>query len=447
MEKKAKYLLILLLGLGFALRVWRLRELMGFDYDQEVAAQVVERIRSGDLTLIGQETSTPGIFIAPGYYYFLAGFSWLFRGDPVSAGVMVSLISILTMIVLFLLVRERHNTRAALFALAIYATSARINFYDRTTAPSNPLLFASVLSLYLLRLIRRGATWATPVLTVIVAFAVLHLHPSAVGLIPLILVLWKLWRLPRPTREQTMQGVALALLVASPLILFELRHQFLISKNLLATLGTKGDQAYAAPFKLLLLLRVQFELLASLIAVGKAAVFPALTILIVWSKRASDDKAFLISWLLLPPLVLSFWTRHIPEYYLLISLPAWIFILASLISQTWNRPARGLAIILVSLIVAPNLLAVSRQSNPLGLKNKMAAIEYISRTSGGQAAVSFDTDLGQDSGFRYLAASSGLRLADDDHPPTHTIVVPPDRRLASGREVIFGGVKVIESVR
>src|SRR3990170_7564978 len=132
MAKKEKLLLIILIVLGFFLRVWRLSDLMGFDYDQEVAMEAVERILSGKLTLIGQQTSIGGVFIGPGYYYLLALFYWLFGKDPIGWGVMVAMIAVATMTMLFLLTRKLFGKTTAFLALAIYATNARINFYDRT---------------------------------------------------------------------------------------------------------------------------------------------------------------------------------------------------------------------------------------------------------------------------------------------------------------------------
>lgn len=147
MEKK-RFLVPAIIVFGFFLRVWRLRELMGFDYDQEVAALAVNQILSGHLTLIGQEISIGGIFIGPGYYYLLSIFYFLFQGDPIGIGIMVATISLATMFALYKVTKELTNTPTAITALLIYATSSQINFYDRTTAPSNLIMLSSLLAIF-----------------------------------------------------------------------------------------------------------------------------------------------------------------------------------------------------------------------------------------------------------------------------------------------------------
>jgi 4-amino-4-deoxy-L-arabinose transferase-like glycosyltransferase len=181
MEKKRALFLIFLIGVGFFLRVWRLREMMGFDYDQEVAAFAVDRILTGKLTLIGQEISLGGIFIGPGYYYLLSLFYLIFNNDPIGIGFMVAIFSIATMAALFLVTRELDNEESALIALAIYTTSWQINFYDRTTAPSNLVMLATLSVLLILLKLRSGRNNLLPFLAVTVTFTAVHLHPQSAG--------------------------------------------------------------------------------------------------------------------------------------------------------------------------------------------------------------------------------------------------------------------------
>ncbi|MCH7952109.1 glycosyltransferase family 39 protein [Patescibacteria group bacterium] len=445
MEKKDKLLVTLLIGGGFFLRIWRLRELMGFDYDQEVAAFAVDRILSGKLTLIGQEISTGGVFIGPGYYYLLTVFYWAFGMDPIGAGVMVALISVATMAVLFVFTRELFDNKTAFIALLMYATSARINFYDRTTAPSNPLMLAGLLTLLLLWKMRRGRVWLLPLAIMTALIATVHLHPSAAVVLPLGAVLWIHWKLPRPSMAQVIASIAAATIVISPLILFDIRHDFLNSKGIIDTLKAPGNEAYAFPFKLLMTLRIQAENLASLFAVKKGfGIVLGLATMTYMMLSKRGRKRLLWLWILIPSVVFSFYTRHIPEYYFLSAFPALVIILASSVSKLSKNMPAILTALLVAIVVVPNLLGIIKSTNPYSLKHKWDTVNYIKKKAGRDAVVAFDTDVGLEAGFRFLLSQAEVRF-DSLEAPTHTIVIPPERRHAEGEETTFGGIKVIKS--
>ena len=75
---KKNYILLLTLAFGLFLRIYRLEELAGFDFDQEKAAfWIRDFLIHGKISLIGQEISTGGIFIGPLYFYLLSPFYFL----------------------------------------------------------------------------------------------------------------------------------------------------------------------------------------------------------------------------------------------------------------------------------------------------------------------------------------------------------------------------------
>lgn len=446
MAKKEKILLIFLIGLGFFLRVFRLRELMGFDYDQEVAALAVKSILSGKLTLIGQEISIGGVFIGPIYYYLLSFVYWVFRMDPIGAGVMVAIFSISTMLLLFLLTKELFNKSTAFLALLIFATNSQINFYDRTTAPSNLVLPITLLILYLLLKIRQGNIKLFSFLALILSTSIIHFHPILISLIPLSAILWKYWRLPKPSNFQILASLFAIVIVASPLLLFDLRHNFLNTKGVLTALKQSSNEAYFFPLKLLITLRIQAQNFASLFPIKNfslAIIILALLSFIKFSNKA--QKYFISCWILIPAVVFSFYSRHIPEYYLLPSLPAFIIIIAVLIEKIYKEYNKILAVTVMLIFILPNIQKIVTSYNPFSLFYKQQAIEFINTNAGEKAYVSFDTDLGLNAGLLFLLQNKDIKIADNHNSPTHTIIMPSERRISPGDEFIFGGIKVIKS--
>ena len=69
--------------LGFFLRAYKLPEMVGFDFDQEYAAEFAKTILTVfPVAMIGQGLSVQGLFMGPLYFYFLVPFFALTRMHP-----------------------------------------------------------------------------------------------------------------------------------------------------------------------------------------------------------------------------------------------------------------------------------------------------------------------------------------------------------------------------
>lgn len=446
MEKKTKLLILIFLVVGFFLRIWNLREIMGFDYDQEVAAFAVDKILSGKLTLIGQEISIGGVFIGPAYYYLLSFIYWLFNGDPIGVGYMVAVFSVFTMLLIFFVAKEIFGLKTALISLIFYATNAQINFYDRTTAPSNLIMLTSLVVVYLLLQVKKGKTGITPIIFLIISLATFHLHPSLIVLFPFVLVIFNLWQLAKPTLKQLLLIIIFSLITISPLILFDIRHQFINFQGLTSSISTPGNQAYAFIFKLLVIMRIQYENFASLFSLnGFNIVLSALSIFFFYKFVSLQQRKLIAIWLFIPLLVFSFYSRHIPEYYLLSSLPALILIISVVITKFSQKFNPIIVYSILSLVISTNIFKIFNSQNPFSLLYKQQTVEYLVSQGKEDVFVSFDADYGLQSGLNYLLKKQGIKLADSNNFPTHTIVIPHERRRSEENEIIFGGLKVIKS--
>ena len=76
---KKNWLIIIIIAVGMFLRSIQLEDRFSYGHDQDLASWFVKDVLiNGHLRLIGQETSTQGIFIGPLYYYLLIPFLYLF---------------------------------------------------------------------------------------------------------------------------------------------------------------------------------------------------------------------------------------------------------------------------------------------------------------------------------------------------------------------------------
>jgi len=81
--KKNNFILILILAIGLFLRSWHPLQLFQYGHDNDLSGWFVRDILfNHHLRLIGQETSSHGIFIGPYFYYLQIPFYLLTRLDP-----------------------------------------------------------------------------------------------------------------------------------------------------------------------------------------------------------------------------------------------------------------------------------------------------------------------------------------------------------------------------
>src|SRR5258708_39527082 len=91
------FILSIILIAGFFIRVYRLPQILGFYFDQGRDALVIwDLIHSHKFFLIGPTTGLAGIFRGPYYYYLIAPFYWLGRGDPVWPSVFFGLTTLIS---------------------------------------------------------------------------------------------------------------------------------------------------------------------------------------------------------------------------------------------------------------------------------------------------------------------------------------------------------------
>ena len=97
----------IILLISFVLRVFRVDQILGFYYDQGRDALVIwNLIYSHKFFLIGPTTGLAGVFRGPFYYYLIAPFYWLGKGNPVWPAVFLAFLSVAALGLMYYLARE-----------------------------------------------------------------------------------------------------------------------------------------------------------------------------------------------------------------------------------------------------------------------------------------------------------------------------------------------------
>ena len=254
-------LLCAILVTAFWTRVYRVMELMGFYYDQGRDGLVIWDLwHNHKPFLIGPITGLKGIFLGPFYYYLIAPFYLIGRGNPAYPAVFLSFTTVMAIFMLYVLGTKMHSRITGLIAATIAAFSYNIFTLSRWLSNPTPMLLLSTLLFWFLWEITIGEKkkiylfWVLAVLTIGVS---LHFESaSAVFYIPLFFVfsIWQRNKLP-PFKYILIAGMFF-LATLAPQILFNFRHDNLLFKNFLDLL--LGEKAFRGITKFILEERAKY---------------------------------------------------------------------------------------------------------------------------------------------------------------------------------------------
>src|SRR3989344_3218461 len=274
----SKLFLALIVCFGLFLSFYRVSELYGYGFDQERDYNTVKAIVvDHKFTLIGPRVvSSAGFFLGPFYYYLQVPFFILFRGDPLYGA---------------------YFTAAILWLTTANRTGWNVSFV--------PLFF--LLFVYFHK---------RPLLLTFIFFLSLNFHPQMIFLGPLWLHALTKHKL---SLRQIILLVFAAILPFLPLIVFDLRHDFINTRAALSFLNASGSaNAAVSPFRPLYSL-TQFSTSLELLFSGfHHNLFLTASLLLTLAIFVFRERRYFYFWLLpvLSILVLAFYRQRTwPEYY------------------------------------------------------------------------------------------------------------------------------------
>lgn len=432
---------------GIFLRYIHLEKTAYFNADQEDFAWTAVRIiQDYKPTLIGIKAGEFPIFIGPLMYYIYALFYLLFSWNPIGLSYFHLLVSVLTLSSVFFVATKLMGKTTGFLALFIYAFSFFFIDWDRRVWLPTLLIITSIWAFYSLAL----KQWYFLGFLLSLAF---QLHLTGLILWPIALFNWIIYR--QQFKFTTfVRGLILGLIGFIPVIIFDLRHNWLNVKGWLSLIQF-GHQ------KLDILDRLSF--LFNLTAGNALGILSftsdqfARTVLILmfvlWSLNLARHPAknYLLQrliwlWLVVPILVFLPLHISIPEYYLALTFPILLILIALGLCRLALTPL-GKIFVAVSLIffASVNLhqFFTENLEEIISLYHKKQLVNYIISTSKTtDFSVNYLTAPGYRYGFDYLFYQQIHSVPSDNHRPDFTIVVPWNYdQLPLSRK--FGGLGVI----
>lgn len=217
--------------------------LFGFDQGQNYI-RAYDIAVNHKLTLIGAEVGSgsagvPGLFHGPGFYYLLAFMLVLFKGDPYGGLVLMWIGGVVTLLLVFLTVRNMFGEKASLVSLFLVSIAPLIAPQSRFVW--GPHLASVLIVLYyffLYNIPKNPVIW-----TFATAFTAGLLYHFELALsVPLVLLAGVAVLYYRVFTKRVVLAAILALSLAyAPMILFEIRHGFMATKGVVKNITTKKE--------------------------------------------------------------------------------------------------------------------------------------------------------------------------------------------------------------
>jgi hypothetical protein len=453
---KKNWIFLIILTLGFSIRIIKAKQLFMYSHDQDLASWIIKDILvNKHLRLIGQETSVQGVFIGPIYYYLLIPFYLLFNFDPIGGIMMVTIISTFTILSLFLVFSSVFNKRTALIATLIYSISLSTVMGDREVVPTMPVIIWSIWYFYSLIQIAKGNQRIGFILSGVLLGLLWHLNLALILLIPLIPVALLISK-RKVIYKEALYGLVLLFLFSIPLILFEVRHNFIQTSSVVSSLAVGGGEFPGGMKKFDWIINIVsknvFNLFVGVSGFPAKYVLYALLIMFLFIilKKIIDWKVGLISFLWLFIYIVFFSVNSIipSEYYFNGMVVIWIAIFSLFMDyitkQTRYKYVGFLFLIFFGIY---NILKFANMNiNRSGYIERKQLVSYIKEDAEKHeypcVSVSYITDPGYDLGYRYLYWLENMHVNNPDSgSPVYSIVFPHSK--VNSIDVSFGALGLI----
>ncbi len=221
---------------GSFFRLWNFPNTLQFLGDQGRDALVALHIfKDHHFVLIGPVTSTGNMYLGPLYYYFMVPFLYLSYPSPLGPAYAIAALSIATIVLIYYLGKELIGERSAVIASVAFACSAAAVTYARFSWNPNPAPFVSIILIWASYRALVKNPWYFVLVSVCISILI-QLHYVTLLTIPAAGIIWlmTLWNIAHTPQKKwkvfffsTIISVLLFLSSLTPLVLFDLRHQFL----------------------------------------------------------------------------------------------------------------------------------------------------------------------------------------------------------------------------
>jgi len=444
-------ILVAIFIIAFALRTGFINTHLFFGPEQGIDFAVVKNIvLNHDLTLIGAKTDIQGIYHGPIYYYVSSIPFLISGGNPLFISIFLILLNCTTVLFLYLLGKNFKNVSTGVLSALIFAFSFNAIAYSRwlSTHPlAIPIVTLTFLFfVYFVKGNNKSLLWFSFFLGLLMQTEFLNIIFFGFATLLLVIIFFK--RFKKQNILYLIFNFLIAVGVAiGPFLLFDLRHNFLITNNL--SLLIKGEKGYYISFldSILNNFSAFFAAFSSTITPSQmffgALVFVISIIFIIKQVRKKEELYKIILIWITSPLLILLLTRHAAmEQFFVALIPAFILITALLLDKLFSI-SKKIGIIVIIVLIILNLTAwiknipvnnVFFQSTQPDLlySDQLTAIDNIYKYANGKTfdIQTYTIPYWSQQGWEYLFWSYGYKkykyMPMKDNPELLFVIVQDD---------------------
>lgn len=432
MAKKNNLLILLIFSSFFILRTWLISKTIPFGWDQQRDAQVISKImKDHSLPLIGPRVvGDNGFFLGPYFFYLLLPFYFLTALNPIAIIYFVVFISLIFFITTYFSIKKIFNQKIALIYLFLWGVLPLTVNIDRITW--NPILIPLSFSSLLLIIISIKNKAFNFILLGFILGLTFHFHFQ--GLFYVIFVMSYLLKSSFNNLKNYFLIILGFLLTFIPLLVFDLRHEFINSKIFINFFFSSNS----IPHSLFSFLPVWINFIAKLTGINNLlfSIFVWFLLLIYGfiNRKIPFFFASLIL-LLCTPVAFALYGQRPSEYYFVYLLPIIILFASSVLSKIKLNPYIYFIFILITTIFS--FMQIKENSLSFFYKNEI--VKKAKNILKDQSVyVTYNTPLGENNGFDYLVSYYQINRSEDSTRPGVQFIIPKkDFFLSVGNISLF----------
>lgn len=419
-------ILVLIVFLGLFFRIYKLEMFYPWGHDQDLFAWIAKDIIvDHHFRLIGQETSITGVFIGPLFYYLIAGSFAIFNMNPLSAAIVTTTVSLLTIISIYWVFSKFFSRDIGLIGSFLYAVSPGVVFLDRWVVPTQPTILWTIWYLYILLSIQRGNIKILIPLSILIGL-IWYVHIAFVPLLVLLPIAF--WLSEKKLQDlkfdlnSILVPLLLLILLLSPFLVFELRHGFQQFESIIAAIYTRSDDLEGVNRLVKVFESGGRSLVSAFVLSGPATKLNSIVaislpflqifaIFYLWFGRVLKKRQAIvfIVWFIIVFAGQFFSKRIITEYYFN-NLFILLFLSLALIIGQLDSLSRRIPVarfLLLTYLIIVTIWFIQRPDDRGGFFYKRRTIEFIKEHSVSKdyscVAINFiESRLGGGNGSRYL---------------------------------------------
>jgi len=446
---KKNWLIILILLVGAFLRLYKIDQYMIFLGDEGRDAMIVRNlIVHADPILIGPGTSVGGMYLGPLYYYFMAPFLLLWNFSPVGPAIGVALLGIATIYLVYLVGKKWFGNTAGLIASSLYAISPTVIIYSHSSWNPNIMPFFALLSIYAIwrvwkkkehkqSLAGSAGNW---LFVTAISFAfVLQSHYLGILIAPVLIIYWILSK-PKYHMRYTIYSVLIFSFLMSPLLIFDIRHNWMNSKALYKFLTVRQETVSIRPWTAIPKSYPIFEQInASLLAAKQEPAGKIITLvlaistfwLIVFRKKTIMHTAYLpaqagymlLLWLISGLIGFGVYKQHIYDHYFGFLFPAPFLLAGMLLFKIYESKYKIFGVFALGYLVSINLINSPIRKNPNNQLQRSANVaqKIIEESKSEKFNIAVVAEQNYEDGYQYFLEKNNAKIIEIDAQLPETV--------------------------